>query len=58
MYGGYYGAQLPIVGNKGISMLEGKFSMHGKTVQTTWTNLETTANVGDTSITLQESPDW
>lgn len=58
MYGDYYGKQLPIVGNKGISMLEGKFSMYGKPITTTWTNLAATANVGATSVTLAVAPDW
>lgn len=52
MYGGYYGTQQPRIGNKGIVMMNGKFSMYGKPVDQTWTYLASTANIGDTSVTL------
>lgn len=58
MYGDYYGRQQPTVGNKGISILEGKLSMHGKKIDTTWTNLAATAIKGATSIQLKDSPVW
>ena len=58
MYGGYYGAQLPIFGNKVIGCLECFLSMHGEVRTTTWTQLETTASAGSSTLTVQDSVDW
>ncbi len=48
MYGGYYDEQLPMFGNKGIGCLECKFSMHGRPIERTWTELSSTAEAGAT----------
>jgi len=58
MYGDYYGAQLPTMGNKGIFNQEGYLSMYGEEKSVTWTTLATTVNAGATSITLSEAPGW
>ena len=52
LYGSYYGAQLPMFGNKGITCHNCKFSMHGTPVTQTWTELSATINVGDTTFTV------
>ena len=60
MYGDYYGKQMPTVGNKGISMREGKFSMHGVPLTNTWTRLAANATIGATQIQLEldVSSEW
>jgi hypothetical protein len=47
-----------IYGNKMIGCRFCTLNMHGIKKEITWTNLESTAEVGDTSITLMASPDW
>ena len=39
MYGGYYGKQQPMFGNKGIGCKDCKFSMHGTPRTKTWSAL-------------------
>ena len=58
MYGGYYGAQLPIFGNKVIGCLECFLSMHGEVRNHPWTQLNTTADVGSSTLTVQDTVDW
>jgi hypothetical protein len=58
LYGGYYGKQQPMFGNKGIGCLNCKFSMYGQPRNKTWTTLAATVNPGDTSLTLSEAVDW
>ncbi|KAK3587658.1 hypothetical protein CHS0354_042441 [Potamilus streckersoni] len=47
----------PTVGSKVIGVFGG-LDLHGKTVSHTWTKLNTTANVGDTQIKVQDAVDW
>jgi hypothetical protein len=49
---------LPIYGNKVIGVRYGTLDMHGPVRTPTWTELETTVQVGGTSITLKEAVDW
>ena len=58
MHGGYYGKQLPIFGNKGIGCNNCKFSMYGIERTPTWTSLAATVNVGDTTLTVEDTIDW
>jgi hypothetical protein len=58
MYGGYYSAQQPMFGNKGIGCLECFISMYGQVRQYTWTLLSATANIGDIDIIVKDSVDW
>ena len=58
LYGTKDSPQLPTFGNKVIAMMEGILDIHGKPRSHTWTMLESTANVGDTSIVVQGSVDW
>ncbi len=50
--------ELPIFGNKVIAMYNGLLDIHGIPRNPTWTSLETTANIGDTKITLMRDVDW
>jgi len=58
LHGDYYGAQLPMFGNKGIGCMECYLSLYGQPRTTTWTSLDSTALAGSTSITVQDSIDW
>lgn len=58
MYGGYYGKQQPMFGNKGIGCLNCKFSMYGVPRPVTWTKLTATINPGATSFTVADNIDW
>lgn len=58
MTGGYYGAQLPIFGNKVIGCHECFLSMHGKVRNHTWTLLENTVQSGTSTLTVQDPVDW
>lgn len=49
---------LPIYGNKVIGVRFGEIHMVGNTRAVTWTSLATTADIGATSIVLNESTDW
>jgi len=50
--------ELPIFGNKVIAMYNGVLDLHGIPRNPTWTSLEKTANIGDSSITLMRDVDW
>ena len=58
MYGGYYGKQQPMFGNKGIGCMNCKFSMYGVPRPVTWTRLASTIEVGHTTLTVQDTVDW
>lgn len=58
MYGGYYGKQQPMFGNKGIGCLNCKFSMYGQPRDKTWTTLASSITAGDTTLTLTDTVDW
>lgn len=58
MYGGYYGKQQVMFGNKGIGCLNCKFSMYGKPRLPTWTTISATINPGDTTFIVDEDIDW
>lgn len=49
---------LPNYGNKFIAIRNGVLDIHGDPRTPSWTLLETTAIIGATSITLQESVNW
>ena len=40
------------MGNKLIGVHRGKIDLHGKYIENTWSMLASTANPGDTTITL------
>jgi len=52
MYGDTNSPAFAIYGNKMIGCRYCTLNMHGIKKEITWTRLEQTANVGDTSITL------
>lgn len=58
MYGGYYGKQQPMVGNKGIGCIKCKLSMYGKERTRTWTTLASTVSAGATTFTVSQAVDW
>jgi len=58
MHGEVNSPSIPTFGNKVIAVSGGQLEMHGVERFPTWTSLETTADVGATTITLQESVDW
>ena len=49
---------IPTFGNKVIGVSDGILDMHGSVRQPAWTVLETTAEAGDSQITLSETVDW
>ena len=54
MWSTKYGPQIPIFGNKVIGVNFGTLEMHGVNRPITWTDLKTTADLGATSITLND----
>ena len=62
MHGDEYSPALPIYGNKVIAVRNGRLEMHGVERSHAWTELYVTADVGATSITLNDvgaaSLDW
>ena len=54
MHSTKYDPNLPIFGNKVIGVNYGQLEMHGIERSHTWTDLKTTANALDTSITLND----
>ena len=58
MYGGYYGKQQPMFGNKGIGCMDCKFSMYGRPRKPTWTTISATISIGDTTLTVTDDVDW
>jgi cell migration-inducing and hyaluronan-binding protein len=58
MYGERYDPYIPKFGNKCIGVHNSTLDMHGVERDVTWTSLATTAEVGDSSITLMVDVDW
>lgn len=58
MYGGYYGKQQPMFGNKGIGCMDCKFSMYGRPRKPTWTTISATINPNATTLTVTDDVDW
>lgn len=58
MHGDKSSPELPIYGNKVIGVRNGILDMHGIPRTPTWTELETTASPGATTITLRVAVDW
>ena len=58
MYGSYDGRQQPMFGNKGIGCMNCKLSMYGTPRPKTWTVISSTINVGDNTLTVQDTVDW
>ena len=50
--------EMPLFGAKVLGLRSGQMDLHGKPQTTTWSNLATTANKGDTSLTLKDPVDW
>lgn len=58
MYGGYYDAQMPMFGNKGIGCMDCKLSIYGTPRTPTWTTLANSIAVGDTTLKVSTTVDW
>lgn len=58
MHGNVYDPYLPIYGNKVIGVRYGTLDMHGVPRSPSWTVMETTSQVGATTITLRDAVDW
>lgn len=58
MYGEKADPSLPTFGNKVLAVHYGTLDIHGVVRTPTWTELEVTADVGATTITLREAVDW
>jgi hypothetical protein len=58
MHGEKYSPGVPIFGNKAIGVYGGTVDIHGVPRSPTWTELLTTANINDTTITLKTAVDW
>jgi hypothetical protein len=58
MHGGYYDAQQPMFGNKGIGCMECFISIHGEVRPYTWTMLSSSINIGANTLTVQDPVDW
>ncbi|KAK7105773.1 hypothetical protein V1264_017108 [Littorina saxatilis] len=58
LYGHLRSKELPIYGTKVLALREGTLDLHGHPTPVTWTLLETTANAGDTSLTLTTPVNW
>lgn len=58
MHGNEYSPYIPIYGNKVIGVRRGVLDMHGEERTPTWTQMEKTANAGDSQITLCQAVDW
>jgi len=54
MHGSKYTPNMPIFGNKVIGVHYGTLEMHGAERSHSWTDLSTTAEIGATSITLND----
>jgi hypothetical protein len=58
LHGNIWDKQLPDVGNKCIACHQCRLDIHGIKRDKTWTELQNTANIGDTTILLTETVDW
>mmetsp|Transcript_22265 Transcript_22265/g.16726 ORF Transcript_22265/g.16726 Transcript_22265/m.16726 type:complete len:204 (-) Transcript_22265:555-1166(-) len=58
MHGDKFTTEIPIYGVKVTAVRNGILDMHGVPRNPTWTELEVTADIGATQITLHEAVDW
>ena len=58
MHGHTRCTELPIYGCKSIGVREGTLDLHGEFIPMTWTRLASTAEIGDTDITLEHGVNW
>lgn len=58
MHGEKFTPPLPVYGNKVIGVRFGTIDIHGVKRFPTWGQLESTAEAGDTQITMHEPVDW
>lgn len=58
MHGDKYTPEMPTYGSKCIALRDGTIEFHGVPRIPTWTNLSTTAQPGDITITLNHPVDW
>lgn len=58
MHGVRESLQIPVYGNKGIFVRNARFDMHGAMRNVTWTELDTTIEIGGQQISLVEHVDW
>ncbi|XP_068250285.1 fibrocystin-L-like [Palaemon carinicauda] len=58
LHGTHQDIELPLYGAKVLAVRNGTLDLHGAHVPITWTHLATTANPGDTEITLKLPVTW
>ena len=58
MHGNKESPEMPIFGNKVLGVMRGTLEMHGVPRKPTWSMIESTAEVGDEVITMNEEVDW
>lgn len=58
LHGFYRSDQLPVYGSKVLAVREGTLDLHGIPTPVTWTLLDSAANAGATTITLQQAVNW
>ena len=58
MHGNRTSPELPLFGNKVIAVYNGILDLHGEKRTSTWTDLDSTANIGEKTITLIRDVDW
>ena len=58
MHGNVYDPYIPIYGNKVIGVRQGVLDMHGTKREPVWTYMDTTADIGASTITLAAAVDW
>uniref|UniRef100_A0A383WCP6 Fibrocystin-L n=1 Tax=Tetradesmus obliquus TaxID=3088 RepID=A0A383WCP6_TETOB len=58
LHGGPDSPEIPLYGGKVLAVRDGSVRLHGLPKQPTWTVLNATANVGDTSITVNGPINW
>ena len=58
MHGTREDIQIPTYGNKGIFVRFAQFDFHGAERNVTWTDLDTTMEIGSNTMTLSKSVDW
>jgi len=58
LYGRYETKQLPVVGNKHISVHGGKLDIHGSPKTPTWTLLGASVSPGATTVSLTQEVNW
>ena len=58
LHGTRQSQMLPGFGNKSIMVQNGQIDIHGEPRMTTWTLLDTSVDVGATSLTVMDNIDW